>query len=312
MAKIVVLGADGFIGKHLVKRLAANKSDKVIAFDRFSAYKATGTEPFADLPNVEIMTGNFFNRGDLYEALYRADYVFHLISATTPAASSYDPFMDIDTNVRPTIELFELCVEQKVKKLVFLSSGGAVYGDISQDVVKETDLPAPRSPYGIGKMTIEHYLRYFKDAAGLDYVIYRVANPYGPGQNIHGRQGVIAIFLHSYLVHNPITVLGDGTMVRDYLYIDDLISMIIGSYRKHQQHSEYNLGSGMGISVNELIEAIEDYTGQPAIKLHDELPATYVQKSVLDISRFVAEYNIKPTIDLKRGIGKTWDYVKEL
>jgi UDP-glucose 4-epimerase len=312
MAKIVVLGAGGFIGKHLVESLAALKGNKVYAFDRYSSYKATGSLPFEHLDDVTVVTGNFYNRGDLYSVLYKADYVFHLISTTTPATSSYDPLLEIDTNVRPSVELFELCAEHRVKKIVYLSSGGAVYGDIDHENIQEDHLPAPRSPYGIGKATIENYLRYFKHISGIEYIVYRVANPYGPGQNIHGKQGVIPIFLYNYLAKKPITILGDGSMVRDYIYIDDLVRMIVGSYRKKNKHESYNLGSGQGTSVNELIKAIEDYTGLVSIKFHEDPPATYVNRSVLDISRFVEEFKIAPETPLTKGMQKTWDYVNEL
>jgi UDP-glucose 4-epimerase len=312
MSRIVVFGADGFIGRHLVNRLSEVSDNSIVAFDKFSHYQLGSDHPFGKLSNVTVVPGDFFNRDDLVNVLNGGDYVFHLISTTNPATTNNDPLIDIDTNIRGSVELFEACVEQKVKKVIFFSSGGTVYGDIDSDQISELSTPAPRSPYGIGKLTIEHYLRYFKHRSGLDYIVYRAANPYGPGQNIHGKQGVVPVFLYHYLVKEPITIYGDGSMVRDYLFIDDLIAMVVDSYRQANKFPEYNLGSGSGKSVNELIKYIESCTGYSVDKKHVPAPQSFVNKIVLDISRFNNEFGIKPPVSLEDGIKRTWDYVQEL
>jgi UDP-glucose 4-epimerase len=312
MSKHLVLGAGGFIGKHLVEALAQQADSQVVAFGRFSQYRDSTPQPFDTLQNVTLKTGDFLNRDDLDTVLEGVDYVFHLISSTNPAVSSNDPFIDIDTNVRGSVNLFELCVKHNVKKVIFLSSGGTVYGDIRSESISEDMVPQPRSPYGIGKLTIENYLRYFKFTNGLDYVVYRVANPYGPGQNIHGKQGVVPIFMHKFLEHQPVTIYGDGSMVRDYLYIDDLIQLIMRSYPRQNQHSEYNLGSGQGISINDIFDNIQRCTGYSVEKNHLDAPATFVHKSVLDISRYVGEFGAYDFTSLEKGMENTWDYVKQL
>lgn len=312
MSRLVVLGADGFIGRHLIGALAKNSKLEIVAFDRFSAYQNGEKHFFEDLDNVQIIAGNFFNRSDVESILEKDDYVFHLISSTNPASSNDDPFIDIDTNIRSSVELFELCVQKDIKKVMYFSSGGTVYGDIDSGKINENTAAQPRSPYGIGKLTIESYLRYFKFAHGLDYIVYRIANPYGPGQNIFGKQGVVPIFMHRFLTKSDITVFGDGEMIRDYLYIDDLVAAIIGSYAISNKYSEYNIGSGIGTSVNQLISAIESVVGSTIPKEYKETPATYVEKSVLDNSRFTQEFNILPTVALTDGIGRTWEYVKSL
>ncbi len=312
MTKSVVFGANGFIGQHLVKALAENEAMEVVAFDRFSKFKQGDTHPFTDYPNVSVVAGNFFNRDELTSVLDQATYVFHFISSTTPATSNKDPFIDIDTNVRGSIELFELCVEHGVKKVIFPSSGGTIYGDIESEKISETTVPIPRSPYGIGKLAIEQYLRYFKHSHGLDYIVYRIANPYGPGQNINGKQGVIPIFMNRFLHHEPITIYGDGSMIRDYLYIDDLIAMIMASYAKSNQFCEYNLGSGRGFSVNEIVSVIESCADFNVERQFVEVPPTFVQSSVLDMQRFISEFGDQTFTSLEKGIEKTWDYVKQL
>lgn len=312
MSKIVVFGGDGFIGKHLVRRLAIGSSDIIHVFDRFSSYQTGSKKPFNDLDNVYATSGNFFNREEVNNVLEGAEYVFHLISSTNPATSINDPFIDIDTNIRSSIELFQLCVDQGVRKIIFISSGGTVYGNVDNERIPETSIPRPLSPYAIGKITIEHYLRYFKHTHGLESITYRVANPYGPGQNIYGKQGVVPIFMHKYVAHEPITIFGDGEMMRDYIYIDDLISMIVGSYNKSNSEELYNIGNGKGVSVNEIVAAIEQHAGYSVKKSSMATPPTYIQKSVLDIDRFVTEFGIEPSIDLNEGIKRTWDYVKKL
>jgi len=313
MSKTVVFGGDGFIGRHLVTRLAeADSNNQIFVFDRFRSLQTGEKHPFEQHSNVHIITGDFFNRDDVSNVLKGAKYVFHLISTTNPAASNNDPFIDIDTNIRSSVELFQLCVDAGVSKVIFLSSGGTVYGDVNSNKIDELSPPQPLSPYGIGKLTIEHYLRYFKHTHNLDYIVYRVANPYGPGQSIYGKQGVIPIFMHKYITKEPITIYGDGSMSRDYIYIDDLVSMVVKSYNKSAKHGVYNIGSGSGSDINQLISAIEDCVGYTVDKNHIETPSTYIQKSVLDINRFINEFNVKPEVGLQDGIRRTWDYVKKI
>lgn len=313
MVKIVVFGADGFIGRHLIRRLSPVFDGSIVAFDRFSAHQTGNSEhPFEKLGNVTMVAGNFFNRDEVSKVLEGTTYVFHLISTTNPATANNDPFIDIDTNVRKSVELFQLCVEHKVKRVVFPSSGGTVYGDIDSDKINELTAPSPRSPYGIGKLTIEHYLRYFNFTASLDYIVYRIANPFGPGQNVYGKQGVIPIFMHKFLEKEPLTIFGDGSMVRDYIYIEDLMDMVVGSYAKRHKYNEYNIGCGKAVTINQVVKAIEECAEYNADKLHVEVPQTFVQKSVLDISRFTEEFAIYPETTLKEGLRKTWNYVKNI
>lgn len=311
MNKIIVFGGDGFIGRHLVDRLSESENNRITVFSRFSSYQIDDEHHFKDLNNVRIVVGNFFNRSDVSNALSDVDYVFHLISTTNPATSMDDPLIDIETNIKSSVDLLELCVEKKVKRVLFLSSGGAIYGDVNSSEINELSLPQPKSPYAIGKLTIEHYLRYFKSHHALDYIVYRVANPYGPGQNLHGKQGVIPIFLSHIYKKEPITVLGDGEMIRDYLYISDLIDMLTASYDKSHKFNEYNIGSGKGASINELIQIIERVIEYEVNKKYANIPDTYVRKIVLSIDRFVSEFEQKPKVSLEEGILRTWDYVRE-
>lgn len=304
MSRCLVLGANGFIGSHLVDALVA-QGHQIRAFDRFGGRTAN----FSPNAQIENSAGDFLNRGDLSTALEGVDFVFHLVSTTTPATAENDPLVDIDTNVRGTIQLLEECVEAKIKKIFFASTGGAIYGDIDTDQsINETTNPQPVSPYAIGKLTIEHYLRYFNRKYGLNTLTFRISNPYGERHSPANRQGVIPIFLHHIANNQPITVLGDGSMVRDYLYVGDVAQLIAKTFESAKQPL-YNLGSGQGVSLNELLQTIQKVTGREPKIEHQPKPPTFVQKIVLDISRFKDEFGLQPQTSLEDGIRKTWDYV---
>lgn len=313
MRQITVLGADGFLGRHLITRLA-DEDVKIIAFDHFSTLKKDPSyvHPFKKMQNVTICSGDFLNSDDIKQSIQGSDFVFHLISSTNPATSMNNPVVDIDTNIHGSVQLFKACVEAKIKKVIFFSSGGTVYGDIDSDNISENARLSPLSPYAIGKVTIEYYLEYFKRAQGLDYLTYRIANPYGPGQNIYGKQGVVPIFMRHFLEGKPITIYGDGEMVRDYIYIDDLLDLIESTYDKTTLYTVYNVGSGHGSSVNDIVSAIEEVSATKTQKNHIEAPSVYVKRSVLDIDRITTEFNIYPKTSLQEGIERTWDYVKSI
>lgn len=304
MSKCLVLGGNGFLGSHLVDALIEH-GHEVRAFDRFKEGKHT----FSANEHVDIMPGDFLNRADLTKALQDIEYVFHFISTTTPIASENDPLIDIETNIRMSVELFEECVKANIKKVVFASTGGAIYGSNSSEHVSEAVLPLPISPYAIGKLSIEHYLRYFATKRGLESVVFRISNPYGERQSLAAKQGVIPIFLQHIAKNEPITVLGDGTMVRDYIYVKDMAQMIAQSFASTTQDI-YNLGSGQGVSVNELVETIGGIVPNEIQITHQDNPPTFVEKIVLDTSRFTEEFGIVPKTDLADGIKKTWQYVE--
>jgi UDP-glucose 4-epimerase len=303
MAKCLVLGANGFIGSHLVDALVMAGHD-IRAFDRLGDSKPR----FLQSQKIELFKADFLNRDDLERAVQGIDYVFHFISTTTPATAENDPMIDIDTNIRMSIHLFEECAKQQVKKVIFASTGGAIYGSTSGEPIAEAALPQPISPYAIGKLTIEHYLHYFNKKFGLDSLVFRISNPYGERHALNAKQGVINIFLEQIARNEPITILGDGTMVRDYVYVADVADMIAGSFESASQQL-YNLGSGQGHSINELVEVMERIIGKQVQKVQKENPATFINKVVLNTERFQTEFNLPPKVGLEDGIKRTWEYV---
>ncbi len=299
MKKCLVLGANGFVGSHLVDELA-EAGYAVRAFDRFDR-----SAQFLPSDKVESYKGDAYNEASVKKAFKGIDYFFHCFSATTPYSSDNDPYSDIDKNLRPSVWLFEQCIESKVKKVVFLSSGGAIYGPIAEKrPASEEDLAVPVSPYGINKLAIENYLSYFQRRYGLKYVAYRLTNPYGPRQ-ASSTQGVIPIFVHRIKDGQELVVYGNGSSTRDYLYIRDATKMIVESFSGNTAHSTYNIGSGKQTTLNQIIKTIEKVTGKKAQVRHEPTPKTFLKKSQINIDRFSEEFHPKATTSLEKGIHLT-------
>lgn len=308
MAKVLVLGGNGFIGSHLVDSLAESNHD-VRVFDRFKSDQTL----FNMRDNIELFAGDYLNVNDLRTALEGVEYVFHFISTTTPASAENDPLIDIETNIRMSVELFRLCAELQVKRVIFASTGGAIYGNSGAGEPHEEDeIPLPISPYAIGKLTIEHYLRYFRVKHGLDSVVFRISNPYGERQPFHRKQGVIPIFIENIYRGNPITVLGDGSMVRDYIYVKDVANAISDVFDQPVKFDTYNLGSGDGKNLNDIVATIRDVLGKDPLVEYKDAPVTYVPKVTLDTSRFAHEFSGITRTSLDEGVAATYAYIKDL
>ena len=216
--KCLILGGAGFLGSHIADQLVAAGHD-IRLFDRFEAVK-TNIQHL--LPRYELMQGDFGNHAIINDATRGIDVVYHLISTTLPKTSNDDMAFDLSTNVVSTISLLDACKQNGVKKVVFISSGGTVYGTPQQIPIPETHPTNPICSYGIHKLAVEKYLHLFHFLHGLDYAVMRVANPYGERQRPDGSQGAVAVFLGKMLRNEPIEIWGDGSVVRDYLYVQDV------------------------------------------------------------------------------------------
>ena len=301
----LILGGNGFIGSHLVDKLLA-EGHKVRVFDKYEEHYRK------PLSGVEYHFGDFGNRGQLIEALAGIEVVFHLISTTLPKSSNDDPIFDVQSNVVETLFLLEQCVAQKIRKVVFISTGGAVYGRPETLPIAEDSPTNPECSYGITKLTIEKYLALFKLLYDLDYVVLRPSNPYGERQNPESIQGAVSVFLGKVARGSTIEIWGDGEVVRDYIYISDLVEGIYRAGVTDSPSCIFNLGSGSGYSLNEIIKVIRRITGK-------EVKVEYVRKRVfdvpkiyLDISRAREELAWSPITTLDSGINKTWKFVEEL
>lgn len=297
--KCLVIGANGFIGSHLVEGLS-KKGFMVRAFDRF-----TRTRQFSESDNIEIFKGDFFDNEKMDKSLKGVDYLFHCYSSTTPSTADTDPYTDISSNVQRNVQLFERSVKHNVKKIIFISSGGAVYGTLAETKkAAETDAPQPVSPYGIGKLTSEYYLAYFKRSHGLDYVAYRLSNPYGPGQITKNNQGVIPSFIENLYKGKELFVMGDGTSTRDYIYIGDAVSAITRSFLQ-AKHNIYNLGSGKQTSINEIINHLKELMMKEPTVRYIEEPKTFLRHSQIDIGLFNKDFGKSSTTELAKGLALT-------
>jgi UDP-glucose 4-epimerase len=307
--RVLILGADGFIGSNLTYRLLREKKYIIRAFDRFKNGQSKNLNQLRN--KIELFAGDFLNRSDIKKSLKNIDYVFHFLSSTTPGSSMEDPLMDINTNVCGMLSLLDECVKAKVKKVIFSSSGGAVYGNQDKKMYSEKDNPFPISPYGISKLTIEKYLEYYKVYHGLDYLVLRYSNIYGPRQNIFGSQGIIPIFLNLVDQGNEVAVFGDGKNVRDYIYIDDAIEVTMLLFNKKTQYHVYNVGSSRGFSINEILKIIGRTTGKK-IKIK-WLPKRNIDidRVVLDMKKVLLEVKYLPKVDIDEGIRKTLKWIRQ-
>lgn len=307
--KILVLGAAGFIGTNLCQQLCGDKDNYVIAYDcSMPALERLKNTISSD--NIKYVDGHFEMKDDYVSLTRDVDVVYHLISTVVPGTCNQGIAEEFMSNTVVTVKLLDACVINKVKKIVFLSSGGTVYGKIAEVPIKEDTPLNPISSYGIQKLTIEKLLYLYHYMHKLDYRIVRLANPYGKYQNPNGVQGVVTTFVYKALNNEPVRLYGDGSVVRDYIYVEDAVKAIIQIATYNGEQKIFNVGTGVGCSVKEIIAAIEN-TLQIKMDI-DYQPgrAVDVPVNILDISRFTEEIGAMQYISLEEGILKTRDYLE--
>jgi UDP-glucose 4-epimerase len=298
---MLILGGSGFIGSNLVKALCvSNIKVKVLNL---------GANPLPPSPNLEYIEGSFLDKKVLEKALDGVTIVYHLISTTNPSSSNLNPVADIETNLIGLIGLLDLMVVKKIHRIVFLSSGGTVYGEPLCTPIDIHHSLRPICSYGVVKVAMENYLNMYSHLYGIKPTILRVANPYGPGQSSKKGQGVIADFMHKINARNTIKIWGDGSSVRDYIYIDDLISLCI-KVCKSEVIGTFNVGSGSGISLKQIISSIELITGKKASIDYMKARRFDVKSVVLDISETKDVFSWSLTYDLHQGIKKYYEELK--
>ena len=301
--QFLVLGSAGFIGSHLCDALLS-AGHTVRAFDRphVPAYRA-----FAHTEPIEWIQGDFTSATDIERAVAGCDVVYHLVSTTLPKTSNEDVIYDLESNVVGTLRLLEAARKAKVSKVVFVSSGGTVYGVPQQVPIPETHPTEPLSSYGIGKLAIEKYLHLFEVLHGMNHCVLRLANPFGERQRPLAAQGAVAVFLYRALHRQDIEIWGDGSVVRDYLYIADVVQALLKAATYQGQERIFNIGSGHGKNLNEILDAIAALIGHPVARRYLPARAFDVPANVLDISKAAVHLEWQPQTSFEAGLARTLD-----
>lgn len=297
--KAVVVGASGFIGSHLVDALLA-AGYRVKALSRHLPGLICAKAQ-AD-PNLILVSASMGERLALEQAMEEADVVFHLASGSLPQSSNRDPQADVQVNLLGALNLLEAARMAQVKRLVMVSSGGTVYGVPQQVPIPETHPNEPTCSYGITKLAIEKYVALYRQLHGLDGVVLRVANPYGERQRLDSSQGVVPVFLGKALRGEPLQIWGDGSTVRDFLHVSDVVSALIAAGRYCGDANLFNIGSGDGLSLNQLVALLETELQHPLTV--DYLPARGfdVPTNVLSIERARLCMGWRPQVPVSEGL----------
>lgn len=304
--KCLILGGAGFIGSNLIATLLS-EGYAVRVFD-VEGFSRRNIQEYIN--KVEIIEGNFQDISKIKSLLKNIDYVFHLISTTVPSSSQLNPYFDVDSNLIPTLQLLELIKQSSVKKLIFLSSGGTVYGIPSVIPIKENHSTNPINSYGIVKKAIEDYLLLYNRLWNIDICIFRLSNPFGEKQNPRGIQGVIPVFLSKAINNETIEVWGDGNVIRDYIYIKDVTKIMVDALAIKTPEIVYNLGSGIGTSINDILQIIKD-NFSPELKVnYTEGRSFDVPVNVLDISNLKNRFGIKKFVNINDGMNILYNYIK--
>ncbi|MDV7142069.1 NAD-dependent epimerase/dehydratase family protein [Tropicimonas sp. TH_r6] len=299
--KILILGGSGFIGSHVVDRLLATGHD-VRVFDR-------SRERFRPTPaGVEFVAGELSDSASLIEALAGIDMVFHMVSTTVPGTANMDPIADIRDNLIGSVRMLELMRAQAVTRLLYLSSGGTVYGIPGRNPVPETHPIAPISSYGIVKAAVENYIRMEIDLHGLRAVVLRPSNPYGPRQGHGGVQGVIGTYMHQLAHGETLNLWGDGSVVRDFIHVHDLARLCVTS-AEQDITGTFNAGAGEGHSLREIIDGIATVSGRPVEPVIRPGRAIDIPRIVLDTSAARDAFGWQPAVAFKDGLRDTWKWV---
>ena len=306
---IILLGAAGFLGTNLTPALAKNPENRITVVSRRRA-SFRDLEAMA-LPNVRFVECDLVAEADYSRLLEGQDLVYHLMSTTVPTTSNLQISQELNANVVLSAKLFEACAACGVKKIVFFSSGGTVYGRAETCPIREDTPTDPITSYGIQKLTIEKLLYLYHHMYGFDYRIIRLANPYGPYQRPNGVLGAVTTFTYRALAREPITVYGDGSVVRDFLYVDDAVRGILRIVDGDAPQRVFNLGSGCGTSIREVLDTIRrELDLEPEIRWQEartvDVPVNY-----LDIGRYEAAYGKLDPLPLDEGIRKTAAFLKQ-
>lgn len=302
--KILVTGGAGFIGSNLADALI-EQGHQVCVVDNLSSGQKENLNSKAIFYQKDIQAKEL---SDVFET-EKPEAVFHLAAQIDVRKSVADPAEDAKINILGSLNVLENCVRYKIKKIIFSSTGGAIYGDSDLIPTPESALQMPISPYGIAKLSIEKYLHYYQKVHGLNYTVLRYGNVYGPRQNAHGEAGVVAIFCNKILNNQAPIINGDGKQTRDYVYVADVVSANLLALNDKKIET-YNVGTGLENDVNKVAQLIKESLGTDLDFEHGPAKAGEQMRSCLDYSKIKNNLGWLPQTDLARGIKATADWFK--
>lgn len=303
MDKVLVTGGAGFIGSHLVDCLVPYK--KVVVIDNLSTGNINNINNNVEFIKCDI---NDPNLCDIFDH-YKFDYVFHTAAQINLRHSITNPKEDANTNIIGSLNVIDNCIRAKVKRIIFSSTGGAIYSENNVLPYYESDNAEPSSPYGLSKLTIENYLKIFGKIHNLKSTILRYSNVYGPRQNILGEAGVISIFIEKALKNQNLTIFGDGNQTRDFVYVDDVVKAnILALYLGLD--GIFNVSSNTQHSINTIAEEILiSLPSYSKIEYKDPI-AGEMLKTQLNYDK-IAKHHWSPKYNIYDGIKLTIDYFME-
>jgi len=305
---VVILGGLGFIGSHL-SRAMVREGFPVRIFDKLNASR----ELIKDIePDIEIIEGDAERPQDVLDALSGGEIAFHLIHTTVPGSSMQDPGYDVQSNVVSSARWLSQLHHTSLRKLIFISSGGTVYGIPQTNSITEDHPTNPICSYGITKLSIEKYVLLYGHLYGIDCKILRPSNVYGEGQKLNIHQGIIGVFVDRMLRGEPIEIWGDGTIRRDYLYISDLISGIFKLTKYRGPYEIFNISTGEGHSIFEIVEMLGEILGRKSQLTFKPSRGFDVPINVLSAKRLMEETGWKPQTALKQGVERYIQWLQKV
>jgi UDP-glucose 4-epimerase len=301
--RVLVIGGAGFIGSHLLKGLIETGREVTVL---------ARSLPLGQINpiGVNYIQGSYGDIGPLKKLLDHQDEVIQLAYATIPNTSFDDPLGDLNQNLPPMINLFIEAAKRKIK-LLLISSGGTVYGNVQSNLINEHQIAKPISPYGVTKKIIEDYAYLFSQTHGLNYLCVRPGNSFGPGQVPFMGQGFVSTAMASIINKKTLTIFGEGDTVRDYIYIDDLVSGIILTLTRGKLLETYNIGTGVGYTNMEVLKKIEKLLASHTNIIHQPARLFDVKFNVLNSSKLESDTGWKPRISFDEGLTLHLNWLKK-
>ncbi len=303
--KILVTGGAGFIGSNVADGLIAEGYEVVIV-DDLSNGREENISAKAKFYKTDIRDKKL---EDVFKS-EKPDMVIHNAAQLSVRVSVEEPLVDADINIMGGLNLINICQKHKVKKIIFASSGGTVYGEQKVFPADESHPLGPISPYGVAKLATEHYLYYFSKIYGLDYIALRYANIYGPRQDPHGEAGVVAIFSNKMLAGEAPLINGDGLQTRDYVYVGDAVRVNLAAI-KSDFVGPINIGTGIETDVVTLFNILKDASGRNIEEKHGPAKTGEQMRSVLDNSLAKKVLDWEPAVSIEEGIRLTYKWFEE-